>query len=395
MIVMRVFSGDAITVSQVKAFMPMTIRLLIVAFTLGISGCAQVSYYTQAAQGQLRLANSAKPVDTWLSDPAVSAETKHRLQRAVAIRRFAVDELSLPDNGSYSKYADIKRPYVMWNVVATPELSLKPIQWCFPIAGCVEYKGYYNKEAAHQFARELRAMGYEVRVSGVPAYSTLGWFNDPLLSSFITYPEVEVARMLFHELAHQVAYAPGDTQFNEGFATAVETIGVQRWLNFTGDEETRRNYEEYRKRKRDFLLLLANHRNQLRVVYESNISDAEKRVKKTAVMSSLQQTYNQIKQERWNGYAGYDNWFNEPLTNAHLALVALYEDLAPAFQSLYEHSGSLPQFYAEVKVLSKYDKAKRHQALAALPLPKRDDPLALPIESKTDHSNVSQVEPGD
>jgi predicted aminopeptidase len=285
------------------------------------------------------------------------------------MRQFAVRELSLPDNGSYAKYANIKRPFVMWNVVATPELSLKPLQWCFPIAGCVEYKGFYDKTKASKFAEELRSKGYEVRVSGVPAYSTLGWFDDPILSTFITYPEPEVARILFHELAHQVAYAPGDTQFNEGFATTVEAIGVQRWLDHNGDETTRAQFEEHRRRKREFVLLLVNYKKQLSAVYESNTTDIEKRSKKAQVMSSLLQSYQLMKREHWNGYTGYDNWFNEPVTNAHLALIAIYEDLVPAFQSLYERSGSLPRFYTKVTELSKYDKAKRHQYLADLLLP--------------------------
>lgn len=345
-----------------------TFLLLFVVTISSITGCAQLSYYTQAAQGQLGIAVSAKPVDTWLSDPTVAAEVKHKLRRTSEIRRFAVRELGLPDNGSYAKYADIKRPFVMWNVVATPELSLKPLQWCFPVAGCVEYRGFYDKVEASRFAEELRLKGYEVCVSGVPAYSTLGWFDDPILSTFISYPEPEVARILFHELAHQVAYAPGDTQFNEGFATTVETIGVQRWLDLNGDEISRAQYEQHRQRKREFILLLVKYKKQLSALYESSTTDLEKRSKKAQVMSSLLQSYQLTKQERWNGYTGYDHWFNEPVTNAHLALIAIYEDLVPAFQSLYERSGSLPRFYAKVTELSKYDKAKRHKYLAELSL---------------------------
>ncbi len=215
------------------------LRLLSLTLLLSITGCASVGYYLQAMQGQVSVMQSARPISQWLADPGVDDDLKSRLKRARDIRAYAAAELGLPDNGSYKSYADLKRPYVMWNVVATPELSLKPQQWCFPVAGCVDYRGYYSKAAAQQFAEGLRRQGYDVRVSGVPAYSTLGWFNDPVLSTFIDYPEAEVARMVFHELAHQVAYAPGDSQFNESFATAVEEVGVARWLAAHGDDAMR------------------------------------------------------------------------------------------------------------------------------------------------------------
>jgi predicted aminopeptidase len=342
------------------------VRLFTISLVLTSTGCAQLSYYAQATQGQLGLVASAKPIDQWLADPNVSDQLKQRLTRTQQIRKFAVQELELPDNGSYTKYADLNRPYVVWNVIATPELSMKPVQWCFPIAGCVDYRGYYRKEDAQRFANDLRSQGYEVRVSGVPAYSTLGWFDDPVLSTFIAYPEAEVARMLFHELAHQVAYAPGDTPFNESFATTVESIGVEQWLDKHGNPDSRERYREFRQRKRDFIDLLTQHRLRLEEVFASDISDDEKRNQKALVITSLEQAYHQIRDQKWGGYSGYDQWFNEPITNAHFVLVATYEELVPAFQALHAKSGSLKKFYANVQAMAKQDKARRREQLALL-----------------------------
>ena len=342
------------------------VRLFTISLVLTSTGCAQLSYYAQATQGQLGLVASAKPIDQWLADPNVSDQLKQRLTRTQQIRKFAVQELELPDNGSYTKYADLNRPYVVWNVIATPELSMKPAQWCFPIAGCVDYRGYYRKEDAQRFANDLRSQGYEVRISGVPAYSTLGWFDDPVLSTFIAYPEAEVARMLFHELAHQVAYAPGDTPFNESFATTVESIGVEQWLDKHGNPDSRERYREFRQRKRDFIDLLTQHRLRLEEVFASDISDDEKRNQKALVITSLEQAYHQIRDQKWGGYSGYDQWFNEPITNAHFVLVATYEELVPAFQALHAKSGSLKKFYANVQAMAKQDKVRRREQLARL-----------------------------
>jgi predicted aminopeptidase len=351
------------------------VRLFTISLVLTSTGCAQLSYYAQATQGHLGLVASAKPIDQWLADPKISDQLKQRLTRTQQIRKFAVQELDLPDNGSYTKYAELNRPYVVWNVIATPELSMKPVQWCFPVAGCVDYRGYYRKEDAQRFAHDLRSQGYEVRVSGVPAYSTLGWFNDPVLSTFIAYPEAEVARMLFHELAHQVAYAPGDTPFNESFATTVESIGVEQWLDKHGNPDSRERYRQFRQRKRDFIDLLTQHRQRLEEVFATDISDDEKRNQKALVITSLKQAYHQIKDEKWGGYSGYDQWFNEPITNAHFVLVATYEELVPAFQALHAKSGSMKKFYANVQAMAKQDKARRRERLALL--------LGMPSSAQT------------
>ncbi len=330
---------------------------------LDLSGCAQLGYYAQAMQGQMQLVSSARPIDRWLADPSVKTELKDRLKRVQEIRAYAARELGLPDNGSYKNYAQLNNKYVMWNVVATPELSIKPSQWCFPIAGCVDYRGYYSQAAAQSFADSLHREGFDVRVSGVPAYSTLGWFDDPVLSTFIAYPDAEVARLVFHELAHQVAYAPGDSQFNESFATAVEEIGVARWLATQADASMRDRYLEHSQRKTDFLDLLMLYRRELEVNFVSTDSQVKKRQRKAQIFQSLKAHYELLKQERWQGYAGYDNWFNEPLSNANFALVTTYHDLVPAFKQLLAANPDMRSFYQSVRELARLDKKTRRERL--------------------------------
>jgi predicted aminopeptidase len=337
--------------------------VLFCAMTALAAGCAQLTYYVQAAYGQAELLSDAKPIDEWLADPGVGDKLKVRLAMAKEIRVFAARELGLPDNASYTSYAALKRPFVLWNVVATPELSLRPRQWCFPVAGCVDYRGYYNNEAAQEYAAGLRQEHYDVQVSGVLAYSTLGWFNDPVLSTFIQYPDGELARLIFHELAHQVVYAKGDTQFNESFATAVEEAGVERWLAVHGDDRTRAMYTQFEGRKRDFLALLLKARKALEVDYARAVSDAEKRRNKAEIFLNLKERYQTLK-VTWGGYTGYDRWFAEPLSNAHLASIATYHDLVPGFRALLAQEKRFDKFYAAVRALALLDKAERHRRLA-------------------------------
>lgn len=333
-------------------------------------GCAQLGYYMQAAQGQYALMADARPIDDWLADPHTADKLRTKLSRVKEIRRFAAAELGLPDNGSYKNYADLKRPFVLWNVVAAPALSLDPVKWCFPIAGCVNYRGYYSKDAAQAFAGELRQQGLDVQVGGVPAYSTLGWFDDPVLSTFIQYPDGELARLVFHELAHQVAYAKDDSQFNESFAVAVEEVGVERWMARFGDDKMRRAFTEYEGRKKDFLALLLKHRKALKENYESDAPDAAKRSAKAALFQSLKDEY-QVMKAGWGGYAGYDRWFAEPLSNAHLASIATYHDFVPGFRALLQQQKSMADFYATVKRMASEERDVRHQQLAALGEPPR------------------------
>jgi predicted aminopeptidase len=342
-----------------------------------LASCSTVSYYSQAAQGQLELISDSRPIDDWIADNGTSTKLRHRLETARQIRRFAVSELSLPDNDSYKNYTALKRPYVLWNVVATPELSLHPLSWCFPVAGCVDYRGYYNKAAAETYAKELRADGDDVEIGGVAAYSTLGWFNDPLISTFINYPDGELARMIFHELAHQVVYAPGDSQFNESFASTVEEVGVERWMDRFGNPQLRDAYARYKNRKKDFLVLLTKVRKALEQNYETaGRSDDQKRVVKARLFQQLKDEY-QVMKGNWGGYAGYDRFFEQPLSNAHLASIATYEDFVPAFRALLQKEGSFPRFYREVKRLAELSKDDRHRILKAMSAPTPGAPLMV------------------
>ena len=339
--------------------------LLAVAAVGLLASCSSLNYYRQAAQGQLSLLADARPIEDWLADQNTDARLRLRLATARQIRSFAVRELDLPDNNSYKNYAALSRPFVLWNVVATPELSLRPVQWCFPVAGCVSYRGYYSKEDALDYAKTLRAEGHDVQVGGVPAYSTLGWFSDPLISTFIHYPDAELARLLFHELSHQVVYVQGDTQFNESFASAVEEAGVERWLSGYGNETMRANFIAFAARKQAFLQILLKCRAALEANYKSKESEAAKRAAKARIFQQLKEDYAVLKAS-WGGFAGYDRFFAEPLSNAHLASIATYNDFVPAFRALLAREKTFPRFYAAARALAALDKPERHRRLHAL-----------------------------
>lgn len=356
-----------------QAFRPL---MAAAAAALMLSSCSSLSYYSQAAQGQLELLTDSRPIDDWLADPATNTRLRHRLEAARQIRRYAIQELGLPDNGSYTNFTNLKRPYVLWNVVATPELSLKPMQWCFPVAGCVNYRGYYSKREAQAYAKQLRSQGHDVEVGGVSAYSTLGWFSDPLISTFINYPDAELARLIFHELAHQVVYVPGDSKFNESFASAVEQAGVEGWLERFGNPAMVEAFERYTMRKKDFMALLVRYRGELERTYASAMSRDEKRATKTRLFIALKDDY-QVLKANWGGYSGYDRFFAEPLSNAHLASIATYNDFVPAFRALLRKERSWNAFYKSVNQLARLDKDDRHRVLAQLAAPAATAPLVV------------------
>jgi predicted aminopeptidase len=345
---------------------PLLPRIIFTALLAPLGGCGNLGYYLQSAHGQLDLLARARPISEVLADPGTPQDLKARLAAAQAAREFASRELALPDNRSYRNYADLARPYVVWNVFAAPELSTRLHEWCFPVAGCVGYRGYFALEDAEAFAAGLRAQGLEAFVSGVPAYSTLGWFSDPVLSTFIRYPEAEVARLMFHELAHQVVYLPGETEFNESFATAVEAEGMRRWLDAAGTAATRAAYEDLQEKKRRFVALVLEYRERLEKVYAMPVSDDEKRRRKREALDALRADYARLK-ESWGGYDGYDRWFARDLGNAHLGSVAAYTRLVPAFRALLaEQGGNLPRFYDSVRGLSRLGAEERAARLAEL-----------------------------
>jgi predicted aminopeptidase len=302
-----------------------------------------------------------------VADPATPPALRERLLLSQRLRDFAITELKLPDNRSYRRYADLKRPSVVFNVVAAPELSLELKTWCFPVVGCVGYRGYFTREPADAEAAALRAQGWETSVYGVPAYSTLGrtdWLGgDPLLNTFIHWPEGELARLLFHELSHQVVYVDDDTMFNESFAVAVERLGGQRWLQQHASAAARAEYAALDQRRQAFRALTLRTRRKLQAVYTSARPEAEKRQAKAAVMAEFRADYERLKTEAWAGFAGYDAWVARA-NNAAFAVQAAYDELVPAFEALFAaQGGDFARFYAAVEALARLPKAERRSRL--------------------------------
>jgi len=341
-------------------------RTLAVLCLIGmIGGCSTLSYYKQAISGQLDLMSRAAPVSEEVNDPFLPEATRERLRQAVAIRNFASEQLGLPDNDSYRRYADLGRPFVLWNVVAADEFSVKPRESCFPVAGCVAYRGFYAEADARDYADTLAHAGEDVFVYGVPAYSTLGWFADPLLNTFIFYPRTEVARLLFHELAHQVVYVKGDSAFNESFAVAVEDEGIRRWIVQRGSERDRQEYEAMQLRRQGFTELVLRYQGKLAAVYRSGLAPEQMREAKRAAFDAMREDYAALKAS-WQGWSGYDRWFAQGLNNAHLASVATYTQWVDAFHTMIgQAGGDLPAFYQAVRRLAKLDKAERDARLTA------------------------------
>ena len=338
-----------------------------VAAVAAAAGCGTLSYYGQAVTGHLEVMRKAEPITERIADPATPPELRARLERVVLIREFASRDLALPDNGSYRAYADIGRPYVVWNVFAAPEFSVAPKEQCFPIVGCVAYRGYYRQADAEASGAALRKEGFDVFVYGVPAYSTLGWFDDPVLNTFIRYPDADLARLVFHELAHQLVYIKGDTTFNESFAVAVEEEGVRRWLARHGTPAERDAYATMRERRAEFIRLVLRYRERAEALYREPLPADAKRAAKAKLFAELDADYGALKERSWGGYAGYDRFFAGGIGNAHLASVATYEELVPAFRALLaQDNGDLARFYADVRALAKLDKSERDAKLTEL-----------------------------
>jgi predicted aminopeptidase len=347
------------------------IIISIVLFLATAGGCASLRYYSQSVSGQWEIANKRRPIAEMLADAATPAALKQKLEAVTRIREFASRELGLPDNNSYKSYADLQRPYVVWNVFATEELSLKPLEWCFPVAGCVGYKGYFALANAEAFAAEQTQNGFDVFTGPVPAYSTLGYFDDPVLNTFIHYPEWELARLIFHELSHQVVYVKDDSVFNESFATAVEREGLRRWLATHPNAADEKNLQEAQQRRDDFNRLLEDSRKKLETLYASAVDATEKRAQKKQIFDQLNKNYNQ-KKIIWGGYAGFDRWINAATNNAVLAAFGIYNQQEPAFSALLvSKSNDLPAFFNEVKALAKLDKSARTARLVAMETAKK------------------------
>ena len=357
---------------------------LAAALTL-LTGCADLGYYWQSAHGHIDLMRAARPVPAWLADPATSPALKAKLELTQRIRRFAVTDLGLPDNRSYTGYADLHRPAAIWNVVAAPEYSLQLKTWCFPVAGCVGYRGYYDEAAANAEAAAQALQGLEVAVYPVPAYSTLGYMNwaggDPLLSTFIAYPDGELARIVFHELAHQVLYVPDDTLFNESFATAVERIGGAMWLQREESAQARADYAQFDGRRQQFRALTLQTRRALTAIYETKETEAHDwtavAAMKKAALDDFRARYVTLRAS-WPGarQGAYDGWVARA-NNAMFGAQAAYDDLVPNFEALFAQQGrDWPRFYAAVKRLAAMEKPQRTAALEALSAPADKAPAA-------------------
>lgn len=326
---------------------------------LVLTACSEVSYCAKCVVGHLDVLSRTRPIAEVLQDPQVPEAERRQLAKVLMIRAFAVKELGLPDNDSYRLYANVGRPYVVWNVVATPEFSLAPKQWCYPVVGCVAYRGYFDNDAARAMGDELASQGYDVDVYGVKAYSTLNWFDDPVLNTFLDGADSLLAILIFHELSHQVVYVADDCAFNEAFAKTVEMEGLRRWLqvNFTDGEWQR--YLERERRGEEFLVMLSQTREQLLKLYAQPLPDDAKRSAKREILAKLENDLRNPR-DKWPNPAAIDSWLGRGLNNARLASIATYREQVPAFQALLAaQNNDLPAFYAEVGRLAKLPAAER------------------------------------
>lgn len=355
-------------------------RLLIALTLFMLGGCSTISYYGQSIRGQLGVIEASRPVEEVVADPDTADSVRRRLQQLPALRRFAVDELALPETDSYRLYADIQREALVWNVVATPVDSLVPREWCYPVVGCAAYRGYFSRHDAQIKAAALTEEGWDSAVEPIPAYSTLGWFSDPLPSTVIAWPLPDIAGLLFHELAHEALYVSGDSAFNEAYATVVEKEGVRRWLLQYGSAAQRRSHVLEEQRRQAFLGLLGQTREQLTVLYAAGVETETLLQRKGEILDELRSGYVLLKR-RWGGYAGYDRWFDRPLNNAHLVSVNTYHALEPAFWRILRRvDGSMVAFHAECRAMAAIPPAQRKAAMQRLLDGSDESPTSVAIQ---------------
>jgi predicted aminopeptidase len=332
---------------------------------LALGGCATLGYYAQSVDGHLRLLAARRSLDALLGAEDTPPDLRGRLEHAAAVREFAVRDLGLPDNGSYRSYAEVDGRYVAWTVVATPELSLQPRTWCFPVAGCVAYRGYFSEAAAEGFADGLRREGLDVHVAGVAAYSTLGWFDDPLPSNVLQWPEADLAALVFHELAHQQVYVRDDTAFNEAFAVTVEEEGVRRWLAERATPEERAAWDRAGGRREAFLASVLAARRRLEELYRSDLPPQEMRARKSEILADLDRACHPPEGAATAADGRPRSWCDRPSNNARIAAVATYHELVPGFRALLRCSaGDLPAFYRAVAELGRQSPEQRRERLA-------------------------------
>ncbi len=340
------------------------LRVLTLAWASALLAGCGTPYLMQAASGEWHVLHERVPIDEAIEDPHTSPAVREHLERVRAAREFASRELGLPDNDSYRSYADIGRQYVVWNVVAAPEFSVAPKRWCFPVAGCVAYRGYFHHRAARDFALALETQGFDVAIDGVPAYSTLGKFADPVLSSMLRYGDDDLAATIFHELAHQLLYVRDDSEFNEAFATTVEEAGLERWLARQGEAGRMQAVRAAWQREQAFVTLLAATRARLQQLYAAALPRTEMVLKKAEIFTQLTSDIRALERREGPSVPLYEEWIAEGLNNARLASVATYFDCMPGFtRLLHEQGDDLPRFYAAARKLAEQPRAERHARL--------------------------------
>jgi len=333
---------------------------------LGCGGCGDLGYYAQSVRGQAALLLSARPIAEVAARADTAPALRRKLELARRIRAFAASDLGLPDNGSYTAYVAIDRPYVVWNVFAAPAYAIRPLRWCYPVAGCLAYRGYFDLADARSFAATLAAAGRDVYIGGVPAYSTLGWFDDPLPSSVIDYDEAQLAGLIFHELAHQVAYVPGQTTFNESFATLVELEGIDRWFAAAGHPGAGRAQREQRRREQQVIALLLRARERLAREAYALEGERAKDVAKRRILAELDADYARLV-AGWPAPRPFQGWFPGRVNNANLAVVGAYYADVPALRAILESlGGDLPAFYGRIRELARLPDAQRRRELEAV-----------------------------
>ena len=340
--------------------------LLAAGMAFSLNACSTLGYYAQSVGGELDVLIRRQPITRLLHDDTQTPQLRDKLETVVQIRRFASEVLELPDNGSYTSYVQLERPYAVWNVFAAPEFSLQPREWCFPVAGCVRYRGYFRESAARGYASRLAADGYDTYVGGSVAYSTLGWFDDPVFSSLIGFSDARLAGVIFHELAHQRLYIEDDTAFNEGFAMTVELEGVDAWLTSKADAAAAAEYAVFHARQEDFIALVLRTREQLQALYESDVAPGEMRREKAHLFAVMASAYVTLKRD-WGGYDGYDAWFADGLNNAKLVAVGTYRDYVPGFRRLFwQTGGDFAAFYRAAAAIGALPKEQRRERLQQL-----------------------------
>ncbi|MEO6824361.1 MAG: aminopeptidase [Nitrosospira sp.] len=342
------------------------LRIIIaVGLTGWFAGCANLGYYAQAVDGHMDIRHRTRFISEVIADPSTRSALKRALAVAINAREFAIRELKLPDNQSFTTYADLGRPYAVWNVSATPELSMELEKWCFVAIGCVSYRGFFSEAEAERFAEEFRIKGYDVTVGGVRAYSTLGWFSEPVLNTFLGYSEIELARLIFHELAHQVLYVRNDSTFNESFATAVELEGASSWLEGNGTTEQRAAFDAKQKRSAIANEIMLEYRKQLETLFASDESNAGKRKSKTRIFAELRGKLLALEPIRaGSSLQEHDKRLARYLNNAYLASISTYTNLVPGFQALLaQQNGDIGRFYQAVKEISQLPETERTSLL--------------------------------